>query len=58
MGERVDKEQAVSSVYRTSCSLGCLHSAGHTARKRHLRDEKQLGMAGMKGTYGKNRRLG
>lgn len=31
---------------------------GHTARKRHLRDEKQLGMAGMKGTYGKNRRLG
>lgn len=31
---------------------------GHTARKRHLRNEKQLGMAGMKGTYGKNRRLG
>lgn len=34
MGESVDKEQAMSSVYCTPCSLGCLHSAGHTARKR------------------------
>lgn len=31
MGESMDKEKAMSSVYHTSCSL---HSAGHTARKR------------------------